>query len=59
MSAQFETRMHRLERALRGLTTSTKDEVEALKRRVASLEKKLESVTKDDPPEKLPPDYRP
>jgi hypothetical protein len=59
MSAELETRMNRLERNLRTLATSSHDRIEALTRRVASLEKQLEARHARTPAEKLPADYRP
>lgn len=59
MSAELETRINRLERALRTLTTSSHDAIEALNRRVASLEKRLEAHDERSPAGKLPPNYRP
>lgn len=59
MSAELETRINRLERALRTLMTSSQDRFEALERRVASLEKRLEAGDDRSPAEKLPRGYRP
>ncbi len=59
MSAELETRIARLERALYNLTTASRDRIEALDRRVASLEQRLEVQDARSPAEKLPADYRP